>query len=294
MQVVVAGEATTTYQRVTFPAGGPGATVASTNLMLLPKLMKLTTSQYYATFGDTVTVTFNFAAAVADTNDAPMAPLHISDVFDPTDAFDLASWQVTGVSGTNQVMIRTNLARNATSAEITVGLSGNYAQPTGDGVAPNPPASDGHAMIHYDDTAPTVTAGSVNINAPSGFPTPPDGVWNSTFILTFSISDDAAGSGLPDTNPVRIDTDRTKLDVGPVGLGTEDGTVDGTEYLVRITPKADRVTTAGEEVVITIVPMDNAGNEGSMATSVKLTLVEAPPPPPNNAPTTVERLLLKL
>ena len=62
-----------TYQRVTFPAAGPGATLASTDLVRLPMLMDLTTSQYYATFNEEVTVTFDFAAAVADTNGDPVA-----------------------------------------------------------------------------------------------------------------------------------------------------------------------------------------------------------------------------
>ena len=263
-----------TYQRVTFPAGGPGAEVASTTLQLLPKLAKLDTSQYYAGFGDTVTVTFNFAAAVADTNGAPMAPLHISDVEDPTDEFDVANWQVIGVSGTNQVMIRTNLASNAASASIMVGLGTNYAQIAGDGVAPNPAEADGHATITYDVMAPTVTntpgTNVPTISAPVGFPIPPDDVWDSTFILTFSISDDTGGSGLPDSNPVRIMTDETKLDVGTVGLGPADEVTTDTEYLVRITPKEGRTTTAGEEVVITVVPVDMAGNEGGSSIIVKL------------------------
>ena len=277
VQVVItggAGPATNTYQRVTFPAAGPGATLAATDLVLLPKLMKLTTSEYYVSFGGMVTVTFDFAAAVAGTNGAPSAPLHISDVQDPTDAFDAASWNVLSVSGTNQVTLQSTAARNAASANVVVGLSTNYAMPVD-------PAADGHATVTFDDTAPTITAGSVNIAAPSGFPTPADGVWNSVFILTFSASDDTGGSEI---EMVRIDTDDTKLEVGPVGLGPEDGTVDGTEYLVRITPKADRVTTAGEAVVITIVPVDKSGNEGSSSTSVKLALKEAAP---NNPPTKV-------
>ena len=294
VQVVVtggAGPAITTYQRVTFPVAGPNAELASTTLVIIPKLMKLTTSQYYATFGDMVTITFDFAPA-GMTNGAPMAPLHISDLTntDGTTAFNGTGWQVESVSGTNMVTLRSTLTRTAASATVTATLRNTYAQVAGDGVAPNPPASDGHAMITYDNMAPTVTAGSVMIAAPAGFPTPPDSVWNSTFILTFSVDDvatDSGGSGLPDTNPVRIMTDETKLDVGPVGLGTNDDTVAGTEYLVRITPKADRVTDAGEDVVITIVPVDKAGNEGSMATSVKLSQVLAPPPPVNADPTTV-------
>ncbi len=255
---------TTTYQRVTFPAGGPGATLASTTLTRLPKLMELAKSEYYVSFGGTVTLTFDFADAVADTNGAPVADLHISDV----SIAAATDWVVDSVSGTNQVTIRSTHDRTDTSVGTTVDLSAVYAQPTD-------PATDGQATLTYDNMAPTVTADSVSVAAPSGFPTPPDGVWDSVFILTFSVSDDGTGSGLPDENPVRIDTDETKLDVGVVGLAPASDVV-GTEYLVRITPKVGRATTAGEEVVITIVPIDKSGNEGSMATTVKL--AESTPP----------------
>ena len=264
------GADTTTYQRVTFPVASPTAMLAATDLALLPMLADLTTPLYYAQFGDMVTVTFNFAAAVADTNGDPVADLHVSDITLGT----ATDWQYISVSKsgmTRSVTYRSTHAPTDASVTTTVDIGADFATPTD-------PATDGQATIHYDNTAPTVTAGSVEIAAPSGFPTPPDSIWNSTFILTFSISDDGPGSGLPDTNPVRIDTDRTKLEVGPVGLGTEDGTVDGTEYLVRITPKADRVTSAGEEVVITIVPVDEAGNEGSSITTVMLSEVLAPAP----------------
>ena len=268
VQVSITGGTVTTarlYQRVTFPAAGPGATVPSTNLVRIPKLAKLTTSQYYASFNEMVTITFNFAAA-GMTNGAPMAPLHISDLTntDGTTAFNGTGWQVESVSGTSMVTLRSTLTRSAASATVTATLRSAYAQPTGESGG-TPPASDGHAMVTYDDTPPTVTTGSVGLAAPPGFPTPPDGVWNSTFLLTFSVDDiatDTSGSDLPDTNPVSIMTDRTKLDVGTVGLGTANDSFAGTEYLVRITPKADRVTSAGEEVVITIVPIDKAGNEG--------------------------------
>ena len=266
-----------TYQRVTFPAGGPGATLASTTLVRLPKLAKLTVSEYYASFGETVTITFNFAAAVADTNGAPMAPLHVSDLTntDGTTTFNGTGWAVESVKGTNEVTLRAILNREAPSADVTATLRNTYAQPTGTSGG-TPPDTDGHVTITYDDRAPFVTDPA--IAAPAGFPTPTDGVWNSTFILTFTVDDvagtvaDSEGSGLPDTNPVRIETDTTKLDVGPVGIGPDPDTPVATAnyYLVRITPKSDRATTAGEDVVITIVATDKAGNEGSMATSVKL------------------------
>ena len=263
-----------TYQRVTFPVAGPGARVGAEEdddatadvdesvvvLSLLPKLKKLAVTQYYVTFGDSVTVTFDFADAVADTNDDPVADLHVSDVT----LSAAGSWQYVSVSGSNMITYRSAHAADATSVETTATLGTTYAQEADT-------AADGVPTITYDNTAPTVTAGSVAIAAPSGFPTPADSVWDSVFILTFSASDDPdPGSGLSEEMPARIDTDETKLEVGIVGLGTNDDTVTGTEYLVRITPKAGRDTTAGEEIVITIVPIDKAGNEGMSSTTVKL------------------------
>ncbi len=259
-----------TYQRATFPAAGPGATVGDptpVDLALLPMLMELTTSEYYVSYNKEVTVTFNFATPEADsTFGAPAANLHVSDVT----IGGAAGLQVVRVIGTSQVVLRSNLAAGVASAGGTVDLAAVYAQPTD-------PATDGQAAVTYDDTAPVVSA--VAIAAPPGFGTPTDGIWSTTFLLTFSVDDTAAdtnGSGLPDTNPVRIDTDTTKLDVGTIGLGTAADPATSTEYLVRITPKADRATTAGEDIVITIVPMDKAGNEGSMATSVKLAMNTPP------------------
>ena len=265
VQVVVGA---TTYQRVTFPEAGPGATLASTELALLPKLMELTTSEYYVSYNEEVTVTFNFETPVADsTFGAPSAPLHASDVTIANDA----GLQVVRVIGTNQVVLRSNLAAGASSADSTVDLAAVYAQPADT-------ATDGQATVTYDDTAPVVS--DITIAAPPGFGTPTDGIWSTTFLLTFSVDDTAAdtnGSGLPDTDPVSIVTDTTKLEVGTIGLATQADPATSTEYLVRITPKAGRATTAGEEVVITIVPVDNAGNEGSMATTVKLAMSTPPP-----------------
>ena len=265
-----------TYQRVDFPAGGPGEELPETTLTLRPKLMKLATSAYYLSFGQEVTVTFDYAAAEADENDDAVADLHISDVTITTGSPD-AALQIVRVSETNKVTFRSTLGAAGPSGDATVSLNALYA--TDDTTTPV-----GTATVTYDDTAPTITDTATNspaIAAPPGFGTPPDGVWDSVFILTFSASDEANGSGLPDENPVRIDTDETKLDVGRVGLGPADTNTDDTEYLVRITPKADRVTTAGEVVVITIVPIDKAGNEGGSVTTVKLALKAAPP---NNAP----------
>lgn len=276
VQVTIAAAATTVYQRVTFPVAGPGAQIGPIDLALLPQLMDLATPLYYAQFGDMVTVTFNFATppATTPTIGDPVADLHVSDVTLGTPA----DWQYISVSKDNaaktrSITYRSTHAADATSVTTTVTIRAAFA-----GEATTP--ADGVATIHYDNTAPTVTADTVAIAAPPGFGTPPDGVWNSTFVLTFSISDDADGSGLPDSSPVRIDTDTTKLNVDSIGLGTQDDGVAGTEYLVRITPKADRVTTAGEPVLITIVPIDSAGNEGSSITSVKLAEMTAPAPVP--------------
>lgn len=249
---------TVTYQRVDFPEAAPGATLASKTLVRLPKLMDLTTPVYYVSFGGEVTVTFDFADAVADTNGAPDAMLHVSDVTLGTPA----SWQYISVSGSNMITYRSAHAADAASVTSTVTLGAVFAQPADT-------ADDGVATIHYDGTAPTITGGTITVAA-AQLPTPPDSVWDKGFTLTFSVSDDSGGSGLPDTNPVRIDTDETKLEVVEIGLGTPDGTVDGTEYFVLMRPKADRLTTAGEPVTITVVPMDKAGNEGRGIVSVKL------------------------
>ena len=267
-------DGTTNYQRVTFPVAGPNAEVESMDLALLPMLADLTTPLYYAQFGDMVTVTFNFATppATDPTIGNPVADLHVSDVTLGT----AASWQYISVSKDDTAMTRSITYRSthtadAASVTTTVDIGAAFAQPTD-------PATDGQATIHYDNTAPTVTTrtgGDIVVSAPPGSPSPPDGVWGGDFPLfnlTFSVSDDGTGSGLPDTNPVRIDTDTDKLEVVVIGLAPEDGTIDGTEYLVQIRPIVGRATTAGEEVVITVVPVDKAGNEGSSAISVKLAM----------------------
>ena len=268
-----------TYQRVTFPAAGPGAKVENADetaiaLTLIPKLKKLTTSQYYANFGDEVTVTFEYADAVADTNGDPVALLHISDLTntDGTTAFSGTGWVVTEVDGTNQVTLRTNLGRTASSAAVSATLRLTYALATGTSGG-TPPDTDGHVTITYDNTAPTITGDTITIAAPPGDPSPPDSVWGGDFPLfnlTFSVDDDTGGSGLPDTDPVSIETDTDKLEVVVIGLGVDDTGVAGTEYLVQIRPIVGRSTTAGEQVVITVIPVDNSGNEYRLSTTVKL------------------------
>ena len=266
MQVVVG---TTTYQRVTFPAGGPGATLHETELALLPMLADLTTPLYYAQFGDMVTVTFNFATppATNPTIGNPVADLHVSDVtLGTTDDWQYISVSKDDTAMTRSITYRSTHATDATSVTTTVDIGTAFAQPT-------EPATDGQATIHYDNTAPTLTDNAITIAAPPGSPSPPDSVWGGDFPLfnlTFSVSDDSTGSGLPDTNPVRIETDTDKLEVVVIGLGTQVDPATDTEYLVQIRPKVGRETTAGEVVVITVVPVDKAGNEGSASTSVKL------------------------
>lgn len=258
------------YQRVTFPVGGPDADdVAETTLTLIPKLKKLAEPLHYVTFSDnTATITFEFEDAVADENGAPSAPLHASDVFDPTDAFDTTGWQVVGVSGTNQVTIRSTADADATSVILTVGLDPAYA------LAADTTA-DGQAMVHYDNTAPTITDASVVVEAPPGFGIPTDSIWDSVFILKFSVGDGGTGSG---AGTPMVTGPADKVDIGAVGLAPANDTLAGTEYLVRITPKATRNTTEGQEITLTITPVDKAGNAGTpMFEVVKLAAKSQPP-----------------
>ena len=264
-----------TYQRVTLPAGGEGAALASTTLTLIPKLMKLTMPQYYVSFGNgknEATVMFEFEAAVADANGAPSAPLHVSDVT-LTPAGD---FQVVSVSGTNQVLIRATYDAAASSVATVVSLDAVYAMPA-------TTATDGQATVLWDDTPPTITADSVMVEAPPGFGIPTDNIWDSVFVLKFSVDDvatDTAGSG---AGTPMVTGPSDKVDIGTVGLAPATDTV-GIEYLVRITPKADRSTTPGQEITLMITPVDKAGNEGTVARQVvKLAEKIQPTTPPTAA-----------
>ena len=293
---VVAGPSASpvTYQRVTFPAGGTGAMLPETDLVRLPKLKKLTTSNYYVNFADNrVTVTFDFADAVDGTNGAPGAPLHISDVGDPSAILSATGWQVVSVSGTDTVNLRSTLASNAGSTILTVALLPVYAQPADT-------EADGQAMVHYDNVAPGAIIRPEDTGAtppvpypvspvatPSDFQTPDidaNTIWDEDFYLSVTVIDDPDTSGAtianaagtdgsgPDLKMANVSVDTTKLTVvrvgvnatqSPTAVDTADSNMDETDYLIHLSPNADRVTSAGEEVTITITPVDKKGNTGT-------------------------------
>ncbi len=148
---VTTGTVTVTYQRVTFPAAGDDAELAKTTLLRLPKLKKLTTPNYYVNFANNeTTVEFDFEAVKAGTNDAPSAPLHITDV----SLSDNTDWIIHSVSGTNRVTLRSTKARNVASARTIVSLGNLYAQAATPADPVNIPGN-GTARVYYDDTAPT-------------------------------------------------------------------------------------------------------------------------------------------
>ena len=281
------------FQRVVLPTAGTGAKLRKKALKLLPKVKKLTNPNYYVRYGQEVTLTFEFADPVEPKyaatppvygNDAPVTDLHISDVSNPGGSDDLITstdgWEVVSVNGNNRVTLRYTGARTAASTTIVVAIDnevGAFAQ-LHDDVNAGTDATAGRANVTFDGMVPSVTAASVMIEAPSGFPKPADDVWDSTFVLTVYVNDDTNGSGpaVPTiTGPAN------KVDIGTVGLAPVDSATSlaGTKYLVRITPKADRSTSAGEEVSIMITPRDKAGNVGlSVTEKVKLAQNTAPTP----------------
>lgn len=273
------------YQRVTFPASGPNAAdVAATNLVLIPKLRKLDTSNYYVNFANNeATVRFDFEAAEADSHGAPGAPLHLSDV-----ATVSGEWQIVSVSGNNMVTVRATSASGATSNTVTVSLVATYALAADT-------ETDGQVTVTYDDTPPAATVVTIGdnpvraVSLPADFAPPPvdeNTVWNEAFYLTISLNDtEDPGSGIKFVaSMVHVDT--TKLRVVEVGMAAvQDDTVAGDEYLIHIMPLPNRVTSAGEEVTITVTVVDNSGNVGTPVTHmVKLAEVVAPTPQPNRAP----------
>ncbi len=284
---------TSTYQRVTFPAGGAGATLASANLTLIPKLAKLTTPKYYVNFANNMaTVVFNFEAVEADSHGAPGAPLHISDVtVNPT-----TNWQIVSVTGNNMVNVRATHATSADSDPTIVSLNAAYAL-AADADDPVNVPGNGTAQVIYDNMPPTATIGANPVRAvtlSSDFATPEvdeNTVWDEAFFLTVSIDDNSAS----DTNSVgaelkvaNISVDTAKLRVVQVGeAATQNDAVVGTEYLIHIMPLPGRVTTAGEEVEILVTPVDRAGNAASTPArhTVKLAEKKAPPPGPATIPT---------
>ena len=292
---VTTPDATITYQRVTFPESGEDATLAVTNLKLLPKLKKLTTPIYYVTFaGNTATVMFDFEAAKANTNDLPSAPLHISDV--TLDSTNAAVLQRVSVIGTNMVMVRSIAASNIPSGLTTVSLNASYA--IDDTTEPV-----GQAMVHYDNTAPLAAIPTTNpvtaVAASGAFQVPTideNTQWNEDFYLKVTVIDDPANNGANDSNtngsgPVltmdNISVDGTKLTVVQLGVNAmqsataaddADLNMDETDYLIHLRPVAGRATTAGEEVTITITPVDKAGNTGTPVEH-KVKLAASTPPP---------------
>ena len=298
------------YQRVTFPVAGPNtATLAATTLVRLPKLTKLTTPNYYVNFANNMaTIMFNFEAAEMDSHGEPSAPLHVSDVTtDPA-----ASWQVVSVSGTNMVTVRATHATGATSEPTIVSLGTDYAQAATAASPVNVPGN-GTARVIFDDTAPTAT-----VPAADGTATPPvpfplravslstdfaapevdeDTVWDEDFYLRVLINDDpdsgdATGRGV-DFVADMISFDKMgMLEVVQVGMdanqaGQVEADTNDAVYLVHIRLLPDRVTTAGEEVVIIITPVDRSGNAATAPArqTVKLAEMAAPTVQPNRAPT---------
>ena len=144
--VIVGGDDAGTYQRVTLPAA---ADLDETTLVLIPKLMKLTTSDYYVNFDDNQeTIMFDFAAAVAGENGKPGATIHASDVTLGT----AGDFVIVGTTS-KSVTIRSNAARAATSASTTVDLDAEYAMPTD-------PTTDGQATLIFDDTGANCNSNS--------------------------------------------------------------------------------------------------------------------------------------
>ncbi len=271
------------YQRVTFPEAKEDAELEEENLTLIPKLKAITDFIEYANGDDReVTVEFDFEMADEDEEDygnpSDDLELHISDVTFAPDA-DIRSAEV---SGTDTVTFTLAHADDAASESITVTLGGDYAlEATQDGDAGN--GTEGVATVIWDNMAPTATIGTNPVRAvslSSDFAAPEvnaDTVWDEAFYLTVSIEDETDGSGVDIKNSI---VTASKLDVGAKGEAAKQGTdVDGTEYLIELTPKADRVTTAGEEVTITVTPVDKAGNAGTPVTHpVKLAEKTAPDP----------------
>ena len=303
---VVAGPSATpvTYQRVTFPAAGDDAELAKTNLVRLPKLKKLTTPNYYVNFANNeVTVVFDFEAA-GTTIGAPTAPLHISDV----SLSVTTDWIIHSVSGTNRVTLRSTKARNVESVNTIVSLGAVYTQAATPAVPANVPVN-GTARVYYDDTAPTAAIPDTDpvraVATPSDFQTPDideNTQWDEDFYLSVTVIDDPNTDGSNNANvdgsgPVltmaNVSVDTTKLTVVRVGVNATQSTtardfddqgaavdtdMDETDYLIHLRPRADRVTTAGEEVTITITPVDKMGNIGTPVTH-KIKLAASNPVP---------------
>lgn len=277
------------YQRVTFPESATdAAAVPATTLVLIPKLRKLDTPSYYVNFArNETTVMFDFEPAEADSHGAPSAPLHISDVTPAS-----SNWHIVSVSGTNMVTVRSTSKSGDASNVTPVILLATYAL-AADAATPANTPPNGQARVIYDDTPPAakvVTIGNNPVRAvslPADFAPPPvdeNTQWDEDFYLTISLNDtEAPGSGIEfGASMVHVDT--TKLRVVEVGMAAvQDDTVAGDEYLIHIMPLPNRVTSAGEEVMITVTVVDRSDNVGTPVThTVKLAEKLATP---NRAPT---------
>ena len=308
------------YQRVTFPAAAKGAKVegatagSAKNLTLIPMLKKLTKSQYYVNFDmNEVTVMFDFADAEDGEHGAPSAPLHRSDV-----AAITGDWQLLSVSGTNMVKVRSTSAHDAASDDLAVSLVATYAQ----AATPATPANDpvnGTATVTFDNMPPVAIIADQPLRPvalASEFQTPEideNTVWDEEFFFTFIINDTGsmdttagadANHGGPDFQRAHIMVDTTKLTIVQAGKAADQTLNSANDeplptgiirYLIQFMPKADRVTTAGEAVMITVTPVDKSGNRGtSKSHTVKLAEKLAPPPvvqpPPPGRDTTPPRV----
>ena len=207
---VTRGTDTIYYQRVTFPVAGLDAEVEETDLVLVPKLKKLTVSNYFVSNAHrTETITFEFLRAQSGSHGAASANLHVSDVFDPTDAFDAADWTLVGVSGNNKVTVRFDGA----TAPLVVGLAGTYA------LAADPQA-DGQATVNIDNDAPVVgitgivrrTTESSGRADPDATGPDSDALIEGDFTIIFTISDTPAVAGSIDFDSLAYDASLTKAD----------------------------------------------------------------------------------
>ena len=122
------------------------------------------------------------------------------------------------------------------------------------------------------------------VATPSDFQTPDideNTIWDEDFYLRVTVIDDpntdvspitrtsgANGSGSRISQQIMLVLIQQKLTVVQLGVDvlqsatavdTDDSNKDETDYLIHLSPNADRITTAGEEVTITITPVDKAG-----------------------------------
>ena len=245
---------------------------------------------------------FDFEAEEMDSHGAPSAPLHVSDVTAVS-----GEWQLVGVSGTNMVTVRSTSDANATSNDIDISLNVLYALAADVTDPPNDPV-DGQARVIYDDTAPTAVVPAANAAAtPDPIPYPlravslssdfaapevdENTVWDEDFYLRVAIDDDETGGGVEFAASMVSFDKAGMLSVVQVGrdanqAGNAAAGAGGSVYLIHIRLLPNRVTSAGEEVVIIITPVDRSGNAATAPArqTVKLAAKAAPTPQPNRPP----------